>query len=336
MTKYRGVEQRAIIDSARKAEAFLRKLDLGLYTEAWLDAWQEDDPYAQIMAARTEQDLSHAMKISMTGFAFLPYREVFEHEALTRLAEKGDDSVLRIYAALQSWGAFDQNIRPELPEIPVEVNFYMIEEYLDHWRAADTSPGSAAAATFAQAIEDARKENKTVADQAESMLPILELLDDSSDAEGLIRTIIESPEVIGVVKDAVRKTTPGYRFKDRLDVPTPLTTYRVSIGPMPANVDDLKPMLIPILEDMLTALIPYLLLDEVVTEGDPTKISISLQPPEGDEDMVLIFKASRRAAQDVAKALPGFIILDKDMKRVNLDRGPGPGPAPGRAPQPGF
>ena len=125
MTKYRGVEQRAIIDSARKAEAFLRKLDIGLYTEAWLDAWQEDDPYTQILAARTEEDLAHAMKLSMTGFAFLPYKEVFEHHALTQLAEKGDDSVLRIYAALQSWGAFDQNIKPELPEIPIEVNFYM-------------------------------------------------------------------------------------------------------------------------------------------------------------------------------------------------------------------
>lgn len=333
MTKYRGVEQRAIIDAARRAEAFLRKLDMGLYTEAWLEAWVEDDPFKQILAARNEQDLAHAMKMSLTGFAFMPFKEVFEYYALKGLAEKGDDSVLKIYRDLQAWGAFDQNIQPEIPEVPIEANFHLLQEYLDDWRNADTSPGSRVAATFSQAIADSRQKNKAAADQAESMLPILLLLDDSSDAEGLIRTLIESPDAFEIWKDAMRKTAPGYYLKDRLDVPTPISSYRVSIGPKPENLDDLKPMLVPILEDMLMALIPYLLLDEVKTEPGSTKVSVNLEMPDGDEDMVLVFNSSHRAALDVAKSLPGFVILDKDMKRVRPDSGPVPGRG---GPQPGI
>lgn len=333
MTKYRGVEQRAIIDAARKAETFLRSLDIGLYTDAWLDSWQEEDPFKQILAARNEEDLAHAVKMSMTGFAFIPYKEVFEYHALKRLAENGDDSVLKIYRDLQAWGAFDQNIVVEMPETHIEANFHLLQEYLDDWRNEETSPGSPAASAFSQAIEESRQKNKAAADQAESLLPILLLLDDSSDAEGLIRTIIESPDAFGIMKEAIHKATPAYALHDRLNVPTPLSTYRVSIGPKPENLDGLKPLLVPILEDMLTALYPYLLLDEVRTEPGSTKVSVKLEMSQGDEDMVLVFESSRRAAQDVAKLMPGFVILDKDMKRVMP---PDRGSSPDRGPRPGF
>ncbi|HVE12289.1 MAG TPA: hypothetical protein VNI01_02740, partial [Elusimicrobiota bacterium] len=287
---YRGVPRDRVVDSLKRAETFLRKLDLGPATAGMLDAWLEQRPYDLVAAA--QDDAALAGKMRQVGHGFNRSYELFRHHAAL------DAEAAALHRDLSAWGGFGMAESADYRTIDAERQAHLLASYARIARERPPGPERLreAAAPFGEGASWLEKgipfavgawvQGRARLERFFNRLPL---------------------HMRHVLVEALRRATGMAELEDGLAVDAPMGRYGVVVEGLPRNFGEMRAVMAPILERAGAALEPFYETDEVGMTG----IGVINDAQDG-----FIFEGTRRAAQALADAMPDRVVVDFRGRRI--------------------
>ncbi|TVQ85004.1 MAG: hypothetical protein EA357_01565 [Micavibrio sp.] len=288
MARYHGYDKQHIIQSLKNAEEFMRGLDIGPATTAFLDVWAKKEPYRKLEAAKTDEELVTAVRKTEAGGIFLRSHDIFRAHAL----RDTDGTARGIYKDLACWGAFSGMVTQELRPSDVEESIYLFKFYKKY-------------------IDLHLDSDMIVSESARDRHPLLRDIEKDYAAKtvgqfcAILRDGLPGEEQTELVLSSAFAAISGLEEKegDKLKIEPSLKAFGIEspyqgndFQQMQASMQDFMPILHEVLEE-------FEKLDEAerIMVGSITKD----QSKSG-----VLFIASDRAAQAVMRALPDQTVLD--------------------------
>jgi hypothetical protein len=339
MPSYRGVKKEVLVDSVDRAIAFIDRLDLGPLTGQMLEKLVGQDKLTEIAYAETDAELAYAVQDTNIGVALTLFSRVLKFHALTDPAPAGGKSeALDIYSKLISWGAFPPGEFQVTSGMDTEFNAHLVPAYIKTLTNEDMAPGSDAQKLFKGLLDNFRRMeahvtgNAAIAKWLEESIPLIVDLTKMGAGKTEIGQIMEgNPLGAALVPRTLEIMLNLKKREEALQIEGAVDQYRVALGKVPEDEDEIKAIFQPILDEIQSVMQPYLRKDEMIPR------MMTYVDPEKSEGHIFIY-ATREAAQFLAFNLPEDIdLFDSRDRRVEgrLPPPPQAGSSPS-APTPNF
>jgi len=336
MPSYRGVEKEELVDSIDRAIAFIDRLDLGPATGRMLENIVGQNRIAEIALAETDAELVYAVQDTNIGMAMTLFSRVLKFHALTDPAPEGRKSeALDIYSKLVSWGAFPPGEFQITSGMDKEFNAHLVPAYIDALTYEDEAPGSEAQKLFKGFLENFKQMDTNQAGRAavakwlaESVPLIISLTKMGVDKTEIGQIMEGNPIGAAIVPRALEVMLNLKKREEALQIKGPIDQYRVGLGKVSEDEDEINAVFQPILQQIQEVMQPYLRKDEMIPR------MMTHVDPEKNEGHIFIY-ATREAAQFLAYNLPDGIGLFDSKDRPVEGRLPPP-PQAGSSPAPAL
>jgi len=340
MPSYRGVDQKVLLGSIDRAIAFIDRLDLGPVTGHALENLIGQDKLTEIAYAETDAELAYAVQDTNIGFALTLFSRVLKFHALTDPAPDGGKSeALDIYSKLMSWGAFPPGDFQVTSGMDKEFNAHLVPAYIRTLTDEDMAPGSDAQKLFKGLLDNFRHMEEHVAGNAalakwlEESLPLIVDLTKMGVGKTEIGQITEgNPLGAALVPRALEVMLNLKKREEALQIEGAVNQYRVALGKLPEDEDEINAIFQPILQEIQAIMQPYLRKDEMIPR---MMVHVDQEKMQGH----IFVYATREAAEFLAYNLPEDMELFDSKDRLVEGRLPPPpqaGSSPGPVPSPNF
>jgi len=302
MAKYCGHDQKFIVSSLKRAEEFVRELDLGTETTEFLDKWQKDKPYEDIEHAYTDHDLVKTMNRTDSVTIFDPIYELLYAHALVDTDGVGR----KVYEDLVNWGGFSKNVNIQKEKVEREMTTHLVDFYTDHIEF-HFDPKTLITADQKNSSKLLAKMDKEY--NAKTIGTALAVIKDGYRKEQLRPA---------QVREALHQLSNLESRKVELDIAPPIQAFGVVTGDATEAFSDIDTKARAFMIDLKEALKPFQELDE----AEDRFISSTITEDQGT--LGVLFFATERAAQAVMKALPEQQVINYQGEPVRA-RPPFPG-----------
>lgn len=314
---YRGVSAVSVIDSLKRAEAFIDSLNMGPECAKAMTEWRARNPYTQIAAAQTRAELATVMRTVHAEGVFSAFHNVLHIHAL---ADNKNAGARKMYRDLSAWGALSAARFLVYTPQDAEMDAAIVKKLTMLVQGPGGQTMLAAVMHELAQVETQLPPNDSQRGQVKDLLnmggKVAALLTQGGDAaqfftQGDLRQrhlfIQILRAVSGVDKEQVHLKAPG-----------PFNRYGVvlSTGGRP-TFDDLQKKAAPIKRPVGDALSPFYETDEVRLTGIG---GIT----DDFNKQGLIIDCTRPAIAAVVAALPGYEVIDSSGKPVAPPNPKGP------------
>ena len=338
MPSYRGVEKKELVDSIDRAIAFIDGLDLGPGTGRTLEKIVGQNRIAEIALAETDAELVYAVQDTNIGMAMTLFSRVLKFHALTDPAPAGGKSEARdIYSKLMSWGAFPPGDFQITSSMDKEFNAHLVPAYIDALTDEDEAPGSEAQKLLKGLVENLKQMEMDKAGRAgaakwlaESVPLIISLTKMGVDKTEIEQIMEGNPIGSAIVPRALEVMLNLKKREEALQIEGAVNQYRVALGKVPEDEDEINAIFQPILQEIQEVMQPYLRKDEMIPR------MMVYVDPEKMQGHIFVY-ATREAAQFLASNLPeGIDLFDSKDRPVEGLLPPPPQAGSSPAPAPNF
>lgn len=313
---YRGVDREAVIDSLRRAVAFIQQCNLGPASGKLVGSILEIcKPFETLPTASDDRSMAAIMNASRASYMVGRFHDLFAHQArVERAAGVESGPAHALYRDLCAWDAF-YGAKPG-EEIAGEIADHIIVDCLALIEKQEGGLGSDRAE---MRMRKTFKDYRETAEWLERVVPILQIMDTCDGREDIIN-LIRGEDVWdkAVLQKALYDITGYARAGAAIEVPHAFRRYAI----IPPSAQDVP---VTMEEKLAEFLEPYTATHEV----DLRSVRIF-----GDSfsNLGVNFTATARVAEEVADAFrqyAGYKVIDYDAATV--DRQPAirpPSPSP--------
>jgi hypothetical protein len=311
MPAYRGIEKNEILKSIQQGVDLLQDLHIGSATDKRCSEWMNASPLARIEEPTTDEALVAAMRSTGARVFFRPFYEAIRFHAIFDSASAGNkNSALDVYTMLNAWGAFALVRYRVSAEVEAEVADYVLEKYLGR---------------YVESPEEERRLENLCKELSDKNLG--KWIEDSIRLWVGLKKIDEMETVYELRREReLRNGRPGDgqivtmvlesmadldKREDELGIPTALSRYSVTVGPL-QDAQDMAACVGPMLRELkeLNLLASFAASDEAC--------DIMYAGPIGaGRDLGLTLYCSKRAAQACADAMPARKIVDRKGQQIH-------------------
>lgn len=335
MPTYRGIDKRDIVDSVRRATAYLKRLNLGPATARTIERVLSSVRIDAVDRARTDSELQRAIKDNNLSASLTMFLKVLRFHALTDPPGIGGRApeALDIYRKLHAWGAFPPGDLPVTSIMEPEFRAHLMPAALKILGDLD-GPDEAAAQKrledFVAGVREAEREHGDKGDRSRWLVDSVPLIINLSRIGGMeneIRDVLDAnPKAASMVPDALDVMLDLDARERTLGVEPAIKPYRLAVGKAPEDEDEREALITQTLERVQKIMQNHL------NRGEMLHSAATDQNLQTGDLYVVVF-ATKNAAQYLAVRVSGeYPVFDQKGNRIPPSSPPHPGSGPRPSP----